>query len=155
MDALGTESKADIGAKFAGKLYRGKQTKTGNPSGFRFEGAHFKSHPEENGKIPASVFARGRLLFTAAAPYVRTGAKIDHEAVFLRHFHSTPEGKPAEDAEDWGKVPVNAEASGYTCHGRYYRRLNRSGSSIPIWLNAWVFSLCEGPFRVVPEMKRI
>jgi hypothetical protein len=34
----------------AGKEYRGKQTKTGNSSGFRFEGALFKSHPEFNGE---------------------------------------------------------------------------------------------------------
>lgn len=147
MDALGTESKADIGAKFAGKHYCGKQTKTGNPSGLRFEGAHFKSRPEENGQVPAPVLAPGRLLFTAAAPYVRTGAKIDREAVLLQHFHSAPEGKPAEDSGDWGKVPVNAEASGYTCHGRYYRRLNRNCSSIPIWPNAWTLFSMQGPVQ--------
>lgn len=45
--------------------YRGKQTKTGNSSGFRFEGALFKSHPEFNGDVTAHVIAPGRLLVTA------------------------------------------------------------------------------------------
>ena len=45
--------------------YRGKQTKTGNSSGFRFEGALFKSHPEFKGDVVAQVIAPGRLLVTA------------------------------------------------------------------------------------------
>jgi hypothetical protein len=45
--------------------YRVKQTKTGNSSGFRFEGALFKSHPEFNGEVTAYVLAPGRLLVTA------------------------------------------------------------------------------------------
>jgi hypothetical protein len=45
--------------------YRGKQTKTGNSSGFRFEGALFKSHPEFNGEVTAHVLAPGRMLVTA------------------------------------------------------------------------------------------
>ena len=45
--------------------YRGKQTKTGNSSGFRFEGALFKSHPEFNGEVTAHVIAPGRMLVTA------------------------------------------------------------------------------------------
>ncbi|HVW77858.1 MAG TPA: type II toxin-antitoxin system PrlF family antitoxin [Alloacidobacterium sp.] len=49
----------------AGTEYRGKQTKTGNSSGFRFEGALFKSHPEFNGEVTAYVLAPGRLLVTA------------------------------------------------------------------------------------------
>lgn len=49
----------------AGNEYRGKQTKTGNSSGFRFEGALFKSHPEFNGEVTAYVIAPGRLLVTA------------------------------------------------------------------------------------------
>jgi hypothetical protein len=47
--------------------YRGRQTKTGNSSGFRFEGALFKSHPEFNGEVTAHVIAPGRLLVTAAS----------------------------------------------------------------------------------------
>jgi hypothetical protein len=45
--------------------YRGKQTKTGNSSGFRFEGALFKSHPEFNGEVRAQVIAPGRMLVMA------------------------------------------------------------------------------------------
>jgi hypothetical protein len=45
--------------------YRGKQTKTGNSSGFRFEGALFKSHPEFNGDVRACVIAPGRMLVVA------------------------------------------------------------------------------------------
>jgi hypothetical protein len=45
--------------------YRGRQTKTGNSSGFRFEGALFKSHPEFNGMVQATVIAPGRMLVTA------------------------------------------------------------------------------------------
>lgn len=45
--------------------YRGKQTRTGNSSGFRFEGALFKSHPEFNGEVTAHVIAPGRMLVTA------------------------------------------------------------------------------------------
>ena len=45
--------------------YTGKRTKTGNSSGFRFEGAFFKSHPEFSGDVRARVIAPGRLLVTA------------------------------------------------------------------------------------------
>jgi hypothetical protein len=49
----------------AGTEYRGKQTKTGNSLGFRFEGALFKSHPEFNGDVRARIIAPGRMLITA------------------------------------------------------------------------------------------
>jgi PrlF antitoxin of toxin-antitoxin system YhaV/PrlF len=45
--------------------YRGKQTRTGNSLGFRFEGALFKSHPEFNGEVRAQIIAPGRLLVMA------------------------------------------------------------------------------------------
>lgn len=47
--------------------YRGKQTRTGNSSGFRFEGALFKSHPEFKGEVKARVIAPGRMLVLAEA----------------------------------------------------------------------------------------
>jgi antitoxin PrlF len=50
-----------------GTEYRGKQTKTGNSSGFRFEGALFKSHPEFNGEVRARIIAPGRMLVMAEA----------------------------------------------------------------------------------------
>ncbi|HEY6465360.1 MAG TPA: type II toxin-antitoxin system PrlF family antitoxin [Candidatus Acidoferrales bacterium] len=45
--------------------YRGKQAKTGNSLGFRFDRALFKSHPEFNGEVSAQVIAPGRLLVSA------------------------------------------------------------------------------------------
>jgi antitoxin PrlF len=45
--------------------YRGKQAKTGNSLGFRFDRALFKSHPEFNGEVRAKVIAPGRLLVSA------------------------------------------------------------------------------------------
>jgi hypothetical protein len=45
--------------------YRGKQAKTGNSLGFRFDRALFKSHPEFNGEVRAKVIAPGRMLVSA------------------------------------------------------------------------------------------
>ena len=45
--------------------YKGKQTRTGNSLGFRFEGALFKSHPEFNGEVRAQIIAPGRMLVMA------------------------------------------------------------------------------------------
>jgi hypothetical protein len=60
-----TKTKPSESGPTTGAEYRGKQTKTGNSSGFRFEGALFKSHPEFNGEVTAYVLAPGRLLVTA------------------------------------------------------------------------------------------
>jgi prlF antitoxin for toxin YhaV_toxin len=57
--------KPAVASQTAGTEYRGKQTKTGNSSGFRFEGALFKSHPEFNGEVRAHVIAPGRMLVLA------------------------------------------------------------------------------------------
>jgi antitoxin PrlF len=54
--------------KNAGQVYRGKQTRTGNSSGFRFESALFRSHPEFNGEVKAHVIAPGQMLVSAIAP---------------------------------------------------------------------------------------
>src|ERR1700761_6547643 len=59
------KSKSTEGNITSGTEYRGKQTKTGNSSGFRFEGALFKSHPEFNGEVRAHVIAPGRMLVFA------------------------------------------------------------------------------------------
>lgn len=45
--------------------FRGKRTKTGNSSGFRFESALFKGHPEFSGEVRAHVIAPGRMLVVA------------------------------------------------------------------------------------------
>jgi hypothetical protein len=39
-------------------VYRGKQAKTGNSLGLRFERALFHSHPEFNGEVKAHVIGR-------------------------------------------------------------------------------------------------
>jgi hypothetical protein len=52
--------------KEAGTVYRGKQTRTGNSFGFRFEHGLFKSHPEFTGEINAQVIAPGQLLVSVA-----------------------------------------------------------------------------------------
>ena len=74
-----SESGPTIGAE-----YRGKQTKTGNSSGFRFEGALFKSHPEFNGDVTAYVLAPGRLLVTAdTAPRGKSDPAMEAFLAFL------------------------------------------------------------------------
>jgi len=51
--------------RIEGVKYRGKQAKTGNSLGFRFDRALFKSHPEFNGEVTATVIAPGRMLVSA------------------------------------------------------------------------------------------
>jgi len=46
-------------------VYRGKQAKTGNSLGLRFERALFHSHPEFNGEVEARVIGPGRMLVIA------------------------------------------------------------------------------------------
>lgn len=59
------KKKPPAASQTAGTEYRGKQTKTGNSSGLRFEVALFKSHPEFNGEVRAHVIAPGRMLVLA------------------------------------------------------------------------------------------
>jgi antitoxin PrlF len=53
--------------------YHGKQAKTGNSLGFRFDRALFRSHPEFNGEVRAKVIAPGRMLVS-----VETTAASQH-----------------------------------------------------------------------------
>ena len=48
--------------------YRGKQAKTGNSLGLRFDKALFQSHPEFSGEVRAHVIAPGRMLVVAERP---------------------------------------------------------------------------------------
>src|ERR1700730_17642770 len=52
-------------SRLDGTEYRGKQAKTGNSLGFRFDRALFKSHPEFNGEVRAKIIAPGRMLVSA------------------------------------------------------------------------------------------
>jgi hypothetical protein len=45
--------------------YRGKQARTGNSLGLRFDRALFQSHPEFSGEVRAHVIAPGRMLVVA------------------------------------------------------------------------------------------
>ncbi len=46
-------------------VYRGRQAKTGNSLGLRFDKALFQSHPEFSGEVRAHVIAPGRMLVVA------------------------------------------------------------------------------------------
>jgi antitoxin PrlF len=52
-------------SQMEGTEYHGKQAKTGNSLGFRFDRALFRSHPEFNGEVRAKVIAPGRMLVSA------------------------------------------------------------------------------------------
>jgi antitoxin PrlF len=68
MATLNSSSRSHSGAKNAGQTYKGKQIRTGNSSGFRFESALFRSHPEFNGEVKAHVIAPGQMLVSAMTP---------------------------------------------------------------------------------------
>jgi hypothetical protein len=54
--------------------YRGKQAKTGNSLGLRFDRALFRSHPEFSGEVRAHVIAPGRML-VVAEPGTKSGRR--------------------------------------------------------------------------------
>lgn len=68
MATVNSNVRSGVRDKNAGQVYRGKQTRTGNSSGFRFESALFRSHPEFNGEVKAHVIAPGQMLVSAIAP---------------------------------------------------------------------------------------
>lgn len=51
--------------------YHGKQARTGNSLGFRFDKALFQSHPEFSGAVRGHVIAPGSLLVVAENPVQR------------------------------------------------------------------------------------
>lgn len=58
-------------------VYHGKQTKTGNSLGLRFERALFHSHPEFSGEVEAHVIGPGRMLVVANPEPRRKNAEED------------------------------------------------------------------------------
>jgi antitoxin PrlF len=68
MATLNSSVRSSAIVKNAGQEYRGKQIRTGNSSGFRFESALFRSHPEFNGEVKAHVIAPGQMLVSAMTP---------------------------------------------------------------------------------------
>jgi hypothetical protein len=55
---------------------RGKQAKTVNSLGLRFDKALFRSHPEFSGEVRAHVIAPGRML-VVAEPAAKSGRQTD------------------------------------------------------------------------------
>jgi hypothetical protein len=55
-------------------VYHGKQAKTGNSLGLRFERALFHSHPEFSGEVQAHIIGPGRML-VVADPEPKRGSK--------------------------------------------------------------------------------
>lgn len=58
-------------------VYHGKQAKTGNSLGLRFERALFYSHPEFSGEVEAHIIGPGRMLVVADPEPKRKSAEED------------------------------------------------------------------------------
>jgi hypothetical protein len=58
-------------------VYHGKQAKTGNSLGLRFERALFHSHPEFSGEVEAHIIGPGRMLVIADPKPRRKKAEED------------------------------------------------------------------------------
>lgn len=58
-------------------VYHGKQAKTGNSLGLRFERALFHSHPEFSGDVEAHIIGPGRMLVVADPEPRRENAEED------------------------------------------------------------------------------
>jgi hypothetical protein len=58
-------------------VYHGKQAKTGNSLGLRFERALFHSHPEFSGEVEAHIIGPGRMLVVADPAPRRKNAEED------------------------------------------------------------------------------
>jgi prlF antitoxin for toxin YhaV_toxin len=58
-------------------VYHGKQAKTGNSLGLRFERALFHSHPEFSGEVEARIIGPGRMLVVADPAPRKKNAKED------------------------------------------------------------------------------
>jgi hypothetical protein len=58
-------------------VYHGKQAKTGNSLGLRFERALFHSHPEFSGDVEAHIIGPGRMLVVADPKPKRKSAEED------------------------------------------------------------------------------
>jgi hypothetical protein len=69
-----------------GVCYYGKQAKTGNSLGFRFDKALFRSHPEFAGEVRGHVIAPGSMLVVAEQPTKKS--QSGEEDPILRPFLS-------------------------------------------------------------------
>jgi hypothetical protein len=82
-------------AETTGNRYRGKQARTGNSLGLRFERALFASHPEFMGEVEAHVIAPGRMLVVADSTQLKKAEEDPVLASFLgflsRDMRANPE----------------------------------------------------------------
>ena len=77
--------------------YRGKQAKTGNSLGLRFDKALFRSHPEFSGEVRAHVIAPGRML-VVAEPVTKSRRREDDPVMeaFLSFLAADMAGSPQQ-----------------------------------------------------------
>ena len=100
-------------------VYHGKQAKTGNSLGLRFERSLFHSHPEFNGEVEAHIIGPGRMLVVADPAPRRKNAKEDPVLSSFMSFLAadmlrSPEHITPLDAgvmERIGKLVSNVETS--------------------------------------------
>jgi antitoxin PrlF len=81
-----------------GDEYRGKQAKTGNSLGFRFDRALFRSHPEFNGEVRGKVIAPGRMLVSAETATSGKGGDDVVVAAFLAFLANEMQREPRDIA---------------------------------------------------------
>jgi antitoxin PrlF len=74
--------------------YRGRQAKTGNSLGFRFDRALFRSHPEFNGEVKAKIIAPGRMLVSAETAVASKGRDDVVVAAFLAFLAKEMQREP-------------------------------------------------------------
>jgi hypothetical protein len=103
--------------RLSGNEYRGKRTRTGNSTGFRFDSALFKSHPEFSGEVKAHVIAPGRMLVSVAEPIADKGDPVMESflAFLARDIATAPEGvRPMskERAERIGRLVKGVTVKG-------------------------------------------
>jgi hypothetical protein len=70
-------------------VYHGKQAKTGNSLGLRFERALSRSHPEFSGEVQAHIIGPGRMLVVADPKPKRRSAEEDPVLCSFMSFLAT------------------------------------------------------------------
>ena len=100
-------------------VYHGKQAKTGNSLGLRFERALFHSHPEFSGEVEARIIGPGRMLVVADPEPKRRNTEEDPVLSSFMSFlaadmHRSPDQIAALNAgnmERIGKLVSNVNSS--------------------------------------------
>src|ERR1035441_7236975 len=85
-------------------VYRGRQAKTGNSLGLRFDKALFQSHPEFSGEVRAHVIAPGRMLVVAdpaKKPRRRDSDPVIESFLSFLAGHMVQIGRPSGRSRRW------------------------------------------------------